>query len=573
MTRIYFSLRQVLTIPYVLLTLLVAGIIGGLSYHAGSQAVSALSEELLRDMSSRISQAVDRHLVGSRVVLDAAFPDGMTAPESMPAEQESLRNRLWVAASLNTDPNNYVYYGNEQGQFAGVVRNADGSGEWRSGQGSGTPRRFYRFAGLNAPLDAPTPDSKLYDPRERPWYKAAIQAQKPSWSPVYVDNRTGELVATRMKPVHNATGRIDGIAATDVSLKKLTDFVHLLRVSKSGVAFVAERNGDMIASSSDNSSRLSDGKTGRVNAAQSSNELLRTTYAQVSDMFTAGLMEDQPQSRAFDGALGMIYSSVNVIRDGAGLEWITVVAVPRSDFMSGVIDNMTRTATIAVVAALLAMALGLWVLNWVSHDLRLLSSAARRLGEGHLYSPVGIARKDELGELARNFEAMHISLQTDRLTNVFNRETFEKQLTRRIEEHRSGLRPASFAVLFVDLDHFKKVNDRHGHQIGDKVLVEVADRLRHALRSGDIVGRYGGDEFVVLLHEIDDARAAHRVREKLVQCMREPVNALHGASGEVSASVGLACFPQDGDSPQKLLHAADQEMYDHKFSSRATDLK
>jgi diguanylate cyclase (GGDEF)-like protein len=567
----YFSLRQVLTIPYVVLTLLVATIIGGFSYVAGSQAVSAVSEELLRDMVSRISQAVDRHLVGSRVVLDAVFPDGMKAPASLDADKDNLRDRMWVAASLNPDPNNYVYYGNREGRFAGVVRNADGSGEWRSGLGGTSPRSMYRFAGLGAPLEAPTLELRLYDPRERPWYKHALEIKKPSWSQVYVDNRTGELVATRVKPVMDAAGQIDGIAATDVSLKALNDFVRALRVSQNGIAFVAERNGDLIASSSDDSTRLSNGQKTRLNASQSDNELVRATYKEVAEFFNRGVKA--PEAKVFDGPNGKIYASVSVIRDDAGLEWITVVAVPRSDFMSGVVDNVIRTATIAVIAALLAMVLGLWVLNWVSHDLRLLSSAARRLGEGHLYTPVGIARKDELGELARNFEAMHISLQTDKLTNVFNRETFEKQLNRRIEEHRSGLRPHNFAVLFVDLDHFKKVNDQRGHQTGDSVLVELADRLRHALRSGDIVGRYGGDEFVVLLHEIDDEAAANRVREKIQQRMAEPLVSLRSADGgslKVTASVGLACYPQDGFDAESLLYAADQEMYDRKFSDRAS---
>lgn len=561
----HLSLRQVLTIPYVVLTLMVAAIIGGFSYVAGSQAVAVVSDALLRDMASRISQAVDRHLVGSRVILDAVFPDGMNAPVSLDAERDNLRDRMWVAASLNPDPNNYVYYGNREGRFAGVVRNADGSGEWRSGQGAGTPRSLFHFAGLAAPLQMPTLELRLYDPRERPWYKRALETKQPAWSPVYVDNRTGELVATRVKPVFDAKGELEGVAATDVSLKALNDFVRALRVSQNGVAFVAERNGDLIASSSDDSTRLSNGQKMRLNASRSENELVRAAYAQMADSFGSGLNE--PQVRAFDATQGRIYVSANVIRDAAGLEWITVVAVPRSDFMTGVTDNVVRTATIGVIAALMAIVFGLWVLNWVSHDLRLLSTAAKRLGEGHLYSPVGIARKDELGELARNFEAMHISLQTDKLTNVFNRETFEKQLVRRIDEYRSGRRPAHFAVLFIDLDHFKKINDLLGHQTGDRVLAEVADRLKHALRSGDIVGRFGGDEFVVLLHEIEDSPALDRVREKLEQCLAEPLTTL-GIAGKpailVTASVGMAFFPMDGSDADSLLYAADQEMYARK---------
>ena len=571
MPRTHLSLRQVLTVPYVALTLSVAAIIGGFSYVAGSQAVSTVSEELLRDMVSRISQAVDRHLVGSRVALDAAFPDGLKAPVSMEAESDTLRNRLWIAASLNPDPNNYVYYGNRRGQFAGVVKNADGSGQWRSGHSATTPRGMQRFAGLDAPLEKAIIESRLYDPRQRPWYQRALEAKKSAWSPIYVDTRTGELVATRTKPLFDAKGQIEGVAATDVSLKMLNDFVRALRVSQNGVAFVAEQNGDLIASSSDDSTRLSNGQQTRLNASQSGNALVRATYAEVADMFKQGLRNGRPQSRAFDGPAGRIYASVSVIRDDAGLEWITVVAVPRSDFMVGVTENVTRTATVAIIAALLAIALGLWVLNWVSHDLRLLSTAARRLGEGHLFMPVGIARKDELGELARNFEVMHLSLQTDKLTGVFNRETFEKQVTRRIEEHRSGLRSTSFSVLFVDLDHFKRVNDQLGHQTGDIVLAELANRLKHALRSGDIVGRYGGDEFVVLLSEIENASAVQRVREKIEQRMTEPLTSLPAdvaANISVSASIGLAIYPDSGPDVSSLLAAADKEMYERKQATR-----
>lgn len=571
MARTTLSLRQVLTVPYVVLTLAVAAIIGGFSYVAGSQAVSVVSEELLRDMVSRVSQAVDRHLVGSRVALDAVFPDELKAPTSLEAENENLRNRMWVATSLNPDPNNYVYYGNRLGQFAGVLRNPDGSGEWRSGHSATTPRGLQRFAGLNAPLEHAFVESRLYDPRQRPWYLRALEAKKPAWSPVYVDNRTGELVATRVKPVFDAAGEIGGVAATDVSLKMLNDFVRALRVSQNGVAFVAERNGDLIASSSDDSTRLSHGQKIRLNAAQSGNALVRATYAEVTDVFKAGPRNSEPETRAFDGPDGIIYASVSVIRDSAGLEWITVVAVPRSDFMAGVVDNVTRTVTVAAIAALLAMAVGLWVLNWVSYDLRLLSTAARRLGDGHLFMPVGIARKDELGELARNFEVMQLSLQTDKLTGVFNRDTFEKQVSRRIEEYRSGLRKAHFSLLFVDLDHFKRVNDQLGHQTGDVVLTELADRLKHVLRSGDIVGRYGGDEFVVLLSEIENAAAGHHVREKIEQRMKEPltsVTAEIAAHLHVSASIGMAVYPDSGPDVSSLLAAADKEMYERKQAAR-----
>ena len=97
-----------------------------------------------------------------------------------------------------------------------------------------------------------------------------MEAKKTAWSPVYVDTRTGELVASRAKPLFDAAGNIEGVVATDVSLKRLSEFVRALRVSQNGVAFVAEHNGNLIASSADDPTRLSHGEKLRLNAAQSS---------------------------------------------------------------------------------------------------------------------------------------------------------------------------------------------------------------------------------------------------------------------------------------------------------------
>ena len=116
------SLRQVLTIPYVVLVLALALTMVALSYSAGSRAVDAVSSHLLIETVGRVGQAVDRHIMGSGAVLEAAFPDGMPAAPSIDADVQALRTRFWIATSLHTDPNNYVYYGNRLGQGIGLFR-------------------------------------------------------------------------------------------------------------------------------------------------------------------------------------------------------------------------------------------------------------------------------------------------------------------------------------------------------------------------------------------------------------------------------------------------------------------
>jgi len=144
-----YSLRQVLTAPYVALVLLLTVTLGSLSYLAGSRAVDAVSMNHLREIVGRIGQAVDRHIVGSGAVLEAAFPEGIFAPKSLTSELDELRTRFWIATSLHRDPNNYVYYGNEQGQFLGLYRHSETEGELRFKELEGDTRTLFRFTGID----------------------------------------------------------------------------------------------------------------------------------------------------------------------------------------------------------------------------------------------------------------------------------------------------------------------------------------------------------------------------------------------------------------------------------------
>lgn len=109
------SLKFSLTLPYALLIAVASLLIAGVSYWVGSRSISSLSEQLMGETVARISQAVHYHVYGSGAVLEAAFPDGMPAGADIGSELAALQTRFWTATSLHTNPNDYVYYGNEQG--------------------------------------------------------------------------------------------------------------------------------------------------------------------------------------------------------------------------------------------------------------------------------------------------------------------------------------------------------------------------------------------------------------------------------------------------------------------------
>ncbi len=393
---------------------------------------------------------------------------------------------------------------------------------------------------------------------------------------MYIDFGTNDLVATRARRVLGVNSEFEGVVATDVSLRALNNFVTNLRVSRNGLAFIVEPNGDLIASSSSPNVRdMPDGSKARVSASDAGSPLVNAIYAEVQSRLASQGSRSGAQTLSFENAdKRLIHVGFDRLRDDSGLEWITVVALPRSDFMTGVTENLIRTAVLGALAAMIAIALGLRILSWVSGDLQRLSEAALRVGEGELAWPVGISRADEIGQLASSFETMQQRLQTDTLTGLANRESFMLRLRSKIQLAAAQPATVGFAVLFIDLNHFKRVNDRYGHGAGDAVLVEVAQRLRATVRAQDLVARLSGDEFAILLDRVDAKEDLERVRLHVGEVLKQPLSTLEvGAVAltDFGGSVGEAFFPDDGRDAETLLKKADRRMYSDKFQDRADD--
>src|SRR5690606_30642792 len=151
--------------------------------------------------------------------------------------------------------------------------------------------------------------------------------------------------------------------------------------------------------------------------------------------------------------------------------------------------------------------------------------------------------------------------QVDPLTGAFTRGAFDERLHAAIA--RSTEDGSGFALLFVDLDRFKFVNDTYGHEIGDKLLREVGRVLRENVRGQDLIGRVGGDEFTVALLNVEEERAAASVARSLVRELGAPFT-IDGREIQVSASIGISLYPRDGNDPAALLKSADAAMYQVK---------
>ena len=153
----------------------------------------------------------------------------------------------------------------------------------------------------------------------------------------------------------------------------------------------------------------------------------------------------------------------------------------------------------------------------------------------------------------------------DRLTGLPNRTALDNHLVQSIQRARRD--DSHFAVMFLDLDKFKPVNDTYGHQAGDELLRIVAQRLKHCIRSGDVVGRRGGDEFVIITAPLQGEDNARHIAEKVVQVLNETFH-VHNFNLQIGASIGVALYPNDGVTAEDLLKKADAAMYKVKSSGR-----
>ena len=253
-------------------------------------------------------------------------------------------------------------------------------------------------------------------------------------------------------------------------------------------------------------------------------------------------------------------------------------------------NHLARSvALISCIAILVTMALLFGVFRkLLVKPIRQLSLAAMEMGRGQVLVPIDIDTRDEIGDLARSFREMGENLNYyheqvryvanhDSLTGLPNRLMFKDYLNRATAEARRN--SLGISILFLDLDNFKRINDTQGHQMGDKLLEAVADRLSHQLRESDVISRspsedpskmiarLAGDEFIILLPGTRGPEEAQQVARRIVASLVDPF-VIYKQEIYISASIGIALYPTDGTTADELLKNADIAMYHAKKLGR-----
>jgi len=356
--------------------------------------------------------------------------------------------------------------------------------------------------------------------------------------------------------------RLRGYLVITAALDSLRERIDALRVGQDGFLFAALADGTPLL------------QPGRVEASQLDAALRAAAAPEATSL-------DEDGRAPF-----------HVARRDAGEGLWLVAALPAAEVRAA---GRSLGIGIAVITTLTALAAGFFVFVLIHRMLVApidsLGRAAQAIGHGNLDIDIDVDNRDELGALARVFESMSRNLRESRdqatylahhdaLTGLPNRRMFQEYLQRALshaQRHEEHL-----ALLFLDLDNFKQVNDTMGHQAGDALLTDLADRLTECLRREDpllrlpataaaspmeTVARVGGDEFLVLLPHLGSGADAALVARRILQALERPFR-VAGTDFHCSTSIGISVFPEDGRSVPELIKNADIAMYHAKDQGR-----
>ncbi len=289
-------------------------------------------------------------------------------------------------------------------------------------------------------------------------------------------------------------------------------------------------------------------------------ETMEAQYRQIFDSSSAGIFVLDAQGRLINSnptALRIIGLPLATMQNMRGGDFVRRVFARPERLQDMMNEAATRHETVSADLELLGSDhAGRWV-----HCLISVQEAARtgRLVEGVMY---------DITERKRQESEVRHRAEHDALTGLKNRAALETAIDRFVQA--ATLTQSAVSLVYIDLDGFKQINDSLGHKAGDRVLQQCAARMQSALRrSSDLVGRIGGDEFVLLLNHVGPGDAALTETAALVlERLCQPIELDGGQLVQVGASMGIACFPRHGCSRRQLLQAADAAMYEVKRSGK-----
>jgi class 3 adenylate cyclase/archaellum component FlaG (FlaF/FlaG flagellin family) len=498
----------VLIVPFIAQLAIAISVVGYLSWRTGQQAVNDLASQLRSELTERIQQRLDNYIRTPHIINrlnTTAVNEGALGISNTQGGYQFLQ-QIKVSALING-----IYCGNSQGEFFGVTRRTIG--------GSFDPRNFqmmvsnvttdYQYqlydtdnrGNLTHRLQTIGP----YDPRQRPWYRAAIQAGRPTWSPVYLDFSSQLPTVTASTPIYEGNA-IVGVCGTDVVLSEdLQAFLRELQIGQSGEALIIDRKGALLSSSTDDTLAVSEQQNLRqLQVVESESPLVRATVKHLLDRFGSfeKIRGDQQLEFRWEGQLQFI--QVAPFQDGRGLDWLIVLVVPEADFMGRIHENSRKTIALCLLALAIATIIGIFTSRLISRPVVRLIRATEEVAGGQLNQNVSTRGIRELLSLAKSFNSMATQLKSSFSDLEDQRNSFLRFVP---AEYLSFLRRDSLvnvalgehvstdmAILFSDIRSFTTLSQQMTPSDNFAFINRYLGQVSPAIRDhGGFIVKYLGD--------------------------------------------------------------------------------
>ncbi len=562
------SLRFLLTVPILIQVTCAVGLVSFVSFKNGQKGVDSLVQKLQQELLSEVDTHLNQFFSLPQQVNEinaAALEAGHLNPSQLAAVGQHFCHQAQIFPQLS-----YVGFNWTDGRGAGAGRWVKDAGVLISEDRNQRSKSFTTDRSCQRLILHEVVD---YDPITDDWYQTSRAQGKANWGPISVADGYKDYVAiSANRPVYDRNQQLIGVLNVDLLLSSMSGFLKSIRPSTGSLLFVMERNGRLVATSED--LRLEP----KIMALQSTSSLLREASQLLATHFGGLHRLNADQSLKLSQNDNHYFVHAIPWRDQYGLDLIVVSVLPESDFSGSVQDNIKETFLLSIVAILLTILMGLIMARRLVTPIDRVVDAISKLASGHWQDSLPDSHVQEINQLTAGFNQMasqmRLSFTTleynahhDSLTGLLNQGAFRERLQQSIDRHLTfGQR---FAIIFLDLDHFKYVNDSFGHLIGDMLLVEVSQRLQDCLRSSDVIARFGGDEFVILLANVDRIDDAVLVANRITKTL-ETSFLLENQEVFISTSMGIM-MGQDTDlNADRILTNADWALYSAKAKGKAT---
>ncbi len=423
-------LRLIIIVPFVIQILAAISLTGWLSFRNSQKAIEDLATQLRSEITDRIIQHIDIKTktahIANQVNIDA-IQLGLLNLNDI----NQLQYHFWKQVQ-HLGVVTYVGLGTEQGTYVGAQFLKNGSTLVEiTDKTTNEHLQIWETdgSGHRTKLLKTLPN---YDPRKRPWYRAAIKHGKPVWTDVYFSSRRTTLSANQ--PFYDKQGKIIAVATAELALVELSDFLQSLHIGQQGQAFIIERSGLMVATSTKEipyhltessqetnvtnllspERRYSElpNRIERFKAINSQNTLTQDTTSFLNQYF-GDLVNINKTGNYLDFNLNnqRYFLQVKPFIDERGLDWLIVVVVPELDFMKPIITSGYMVLGLVLLASIVAIWVGVATAQWIIEPLLRLNRAAKALAAGKWQPFLKVERQDELGELASSFKRMTNQLQ------------------------------------------------------------------------------------------------------------------------------------------------------------------